>query len=194
MADGSIVLADRYELGERLGRGGMADVFRGVDRRLGRPVAVKRLKAELADDPECRSRFEREVQAAASLNHPMIAAVYDTGSEPDPVTGLEIPYLVMELVDGSTLRSILDDGPRPTPARALELVTGVLSALDHAHHTGIVHRDIKPANVMVTGAGAVKVMDFGIAGSFGGDAEHPKPHRSRAPPISGPRAGPGCSG
>ena len=154
---------DRYVLGDLLGRGGMAEVRRAVDRRLGRPVAVKQLRADLATDPTFQARFRREAQSAAGLNHPTIVAVYDTGEETDPVTGISIPYIVMELVEGPTLRDVLRDGRKILPERALELTQGVLDALSYSHKAGIIHRDIKPANVMLTPTGGVKVMDFGIA-------------------------------
>ncbi|MFX4273411.1 Stk1 family PASTA domain-containing Ser/Thr kinase [Propionibacteriaceae bacterium Y1685] len=156
-------VGDRYELGDLLGRGGMAEVRRAIDTRLGRPVAVKQLRADLAGDPTFQARFRREAQSAAGLNHPNIVSVYDTGEEPDPRTGVMVPYIVMELVDGVTLRDILRDGRRLLPERAMELASGVLDALSYSHKAGIVHRDIKPANVMLTPAGDVKVMDFGIA-------------------------------
>jgi eukaryotic-like serine/threonine-protein kinase len=157
------MVGGRYELGELLGRGGMAEVRRAVDQRLGRSVAVKQLRADLATDPTFQARFRREAQSAAGLNHPTIVAVYDTGEELDPLTGVAIPYIVMELVEGPTLRDILKDGRKILPERALELTQGVLDALSYSHKAGIVHRDIKPANVMLTSSGSVKVMDFGIA-------------------------------
>jgi serine/threonine-protein kinase len=141
----------------------MAEVRRAVDQRLGRAVAVKQLRADFATDPTFQARFRREAQSAAGLNHPTIVAVYDTGEETDPLTGVSIPYIVMELVEGSTLRDVLKDGRKILPERALELTQGVLDALSYSHKAGIVHRDIKPANVMLTSGGAVKVMDFGIA-------------------------------
>jgi eukaryotic-like serine/threonine-protein kinase len=158
-----VVVGGRYELGELLGRGGMAEVRNAIDNRLGRPVAVKQLRADLAVDPTFQARFRREAQSAAGLNHPMIVAVYDTGEEPDPTTGIPIPYIVMELVEGTTLREVLRDGRKILPERALELTAGVLDALAYSHKAGIIHRDIKPANVMLTPSGGVKVMDFGIA-------------------------------
>jgi eukaryotic-like serine/threonine-protein kinase len=157
------MVGGRYELGELLGRGGMAEVRRAVDQRLGRSVAVKQLRADLATDSTFQARFRREAQSAAGLNHPTIVAVYDTGEEIDPVTGVSVPYIVMELVDGPTLRDVLKDGRKILPERALELTQGVLDALSYSHKAGIVHRDIKPANVMLTPNGGVKVMDFGIA-------------------------------
>jgi serine/threonine-protein kinase len=157
------VVGGRYELGNALGRGGMAEVRRAVDTRLGRSVAVKQLRSDLAGDPTFQARFRREAQSAAGLNHPTIVAVYDTGEETDAITGVSVPYIVMELVDGPTLRDVLRDGRKILPERALELTQGVLDALSYSHKAGIVHRDIKPANVMLTPTGGVKVMDFGIA-------------------------------
>ncbi|SDD18473.1 Stk1 family PASTA domain-containing Ser/Thr kinase [Auraticoccus monumenti] len=157
------LLGDRYELGEPLGRGGMAEVRRATDTRLNRQVAVKRLRADLAADPTFQARFRREAQSAAGLNHPNIVAVYDTGEDFDDRAGIAIPYIVMELVEGSTLRDVLRDGRKIMPERALEIMQGVLEALSYSHRAGIVHRDIKPANVMLTPSGTIKVMDFGIA-------------------------------
>ncbi len=158
-------LGDRYELGEPLGRGGMAEVLEGRDLRLGRRVAVKILRPDLAKDPSFQSRFRREAQSAASLNHPNIVAVYDTGEDilGDESASSVVPYIVMEYVDGQTLRQLLASGRRLLPERALEITAGILAALDYSHRHGIVHRDIKPANVMLTRTGDVKVMDFGIA-------------------------------
>ncbi len=154
----------RYELGELLGRGGMAEVRKGTDIRLGRIVAIKRLRTDLASDATFQARFRREAQSAASLNHPAIAAVYDTGEEMSTDgTDVSQPYIVMEYVAGRTLRDIVREGRKILPERALEITSGVLSALDYSHRAGIIHRDIKPGNVMLTPAGDVKVMDFGIA-------------------------------
>jgi eukaryotic-like serine/threonine-protein kinase len=155
------LLGGRYELDGIVGRGGMAEVFRARDIRLDRVVAVKTLREDLARDATFQARFRREAQSAASLNHPSIVAVYDTGedmSEPS-----HVPYIVMEYVDGRTLRDLLRDDRRLLPERALEITDGVLRALDYSHRHGIVHRDIKPGNVMLTRTGEVKVMDFGIA-------------------------------
>jgi len=157
------VLADRYEVGEVLGRGGMATVRRARDQRLNRDVAVKELRIDLASDATFQERFRREAQAAAGLNHPNIVSVFDTGEQFDPASGVHVPYIVMELVQGRTLRDILRDGRPILPRRAFEFTLGVLDALSYSHKAGIVHRDIKPANVMITTSGAVKVMDFGIA-------------------------------
>ncbi|MCZ4511361.1 Stk1 family PASTA domain-containing Ser/Thr kinase [Streptomyces sp. ActVer] len=158
-------LGGRYELGHVLGRGGMAEVHLAHDTRLGRTVAVKTLRADLARDPSFQARFRREAQSAASLNHPAIVAVYDTGE--DYIEGISIPYIVMEYVDGSTLRELLHSGRKLLPERAMEMTIGILQALEYSHRNGIVHRDIKPANVMLTRNGQVKVMDFGIARAMG---------------------------
>jgi eukaryotic-like serine/threonine-protein kinase len=155
------LLGGRYELDGIVGRGGMAEVFRARDIRLDRIVAVKTLRDDLARDQTFQARFRREAQSAASLNHPSIVAVYDTGE--DMVGPTPVPYIVMEYVDGRTLRDLLRDDRRLLPERALEITDGVLRALDYSHRNGIVHRDIKPGNVMLTRAGDVKVMDFGIA-------------------------------
>jgi eukaryotic-like serine/threonine-protein kinase len=155
------LLGDRYELEGVIGRGGMAEVYRARDLRLDRIVAIKTLRPDLARDATFQARFRREAQSAASLNHPSIVAVYDTGE--DMSTGVPVPYIVMEYVDGRTVRDLLIEGHRLLPERALEIVGGVLRALEYSHQAGIVHRDIKPGNVMVTRNGDVKVMDFGIA-------------------------------
>lgn len=154
-------LGGRYELGELLGHGGMADVRKAMDLRLGRAVAVKMLRTDLARDATFQARFRREAQSAASLNAPSVVAVYDTGE--DELDGVRVPYIVMEYVEGQTLRELLRDGQRLMPNRALEITAGVLNALEYSHRQGIIHRDIKPANVMLATNGDVKVMDFGIA-------------------------------
>src|SRR5205823_7167050 len=155
------LLGGRYELDGVVGRGGMAEVYRARDIRLDRIVAIKTLRADLARDQTFQARFRREAQSAASLNHPSIVAVYDTGE--DMTSGVPVPYIVMEYVDGRTVRDLLQEGHRLLPERSLEIIDGVLRALDYSHQAGIVHRDIKPGNVMVTRNGDVKVMDFGIA-------------------------------
>ncbi len=161
---GPTLVGGRYELGELLGRGGMAEVRKGTDTRLGRAVAIKRLRTDLASDATFQARFRREAQSAASLNHPAIVSVYDTGEElATDGSGIAQPYIVMEFVAGRTLRDILREGRKILPERALEITSGVLSALDYSHRAGIIHRDIKPGNVMLTPSGDVKVMDFGIA-------------------------------
>ena len=158
------VLNGRYEVGELIGRGGMADVYLGRDIRLGRTVAIKVLRPDLARDPLFQSRFRREAQAVAGLNHPSVVSVYDTGDQESASTrdDVRLPYIVMEYVPGRTLRDLLKAGEL-TIEKSVDYVLGVLAALDYSHRSGIVHRDIKPANVMVTADGGVKVMDFGIA-------------------------------
>ncbi|MCO6007382.1 Stk1 family PASTA domain-containing Ser/Thr kinase [Actinoallomurus purpureus] len=155
------LLGGRYELDGVIGRGGMAEVYRARDLRLDRIVAIKTLRADLARDPTFQARFGREAQSAASLNHPSVIAVYDTGE--DVIDGNPVPYIVMEYVEGRTLRDVLRDEQKLSPERAMEMTDGILRALDYSHRGGIVHRDIKPANVMLTPSGEVKVMDFGIA-------------------------------
>ena len=155
------ILANRYEIGELIGAGGMADVFEGRDTRLSRPVAIKILRSDLARDPAFLARFRREAQAAAGLNHPAIVSVYDTGEEATE-TGV-LPYIVMEQVNGKTIREVIRSGERLPFGRAMAVTRGILEALEYSHRNGIVHRDIKPANVMLTPGGDVKVMDFGIA-------------------------------
>ncbi|OLR95538.1 Stk1 family PASTA domain-containing Ser/Thr kinase [Actinokineospora bangkokensis] len=155
------LLSNRYEIGDAIGYGGMSEVHLGRDVRLGREVAVKVLRADLARDPQFQERFRREAQNAAALNHPAIVAVYDTGET--RIDSGPLPYIVMEYVDGRTLRDIVKtEGPLPGQ-RAMEIMADVCAALDFSHRHGIVHRDVKPANVMITKTGAVKVMDFGIA-------------------------------
>ncbi|MEU6418502.1 protein kinase domain-containing protein [Streptomyces spiralis] len=164
--NGGLVGDGRYRLTRRLGRGGMAEVFAAEDVRLGRTVAVKLLRADLAEDPVSKARFTREAQSVAGLNHHAIVAVYDSGE--DMVGGQSVPYIVMELVEGRTIRDLLLNAEAPGPEQALIIVSGVLEALAYSHQHGIVHRDIKPANVIITDNGAVKVMDFGIARALHG--------------------------
>ncbi|MDQ0029779.1 serine/threonine-protein kinase [Arthrobacter bambusae] len=160
------VLNGRYELGDLLGRGGMADVYKGIDTVLGRTVAVKLLRADLARDPQFHARFKREAQAVAALNHSSIVAIYDTGEytvSGGPGDDVRVPYIVMEYVSGRTVRDLIRAKELDID-QAIEFTLGVLAALEYSHKAGIVHRDIKPANVMVTGeSNDVKVMDFGIA-------------------------------
>ena len=156
------LVGGRYELGDLIGYGGMAEVHRGRDVRLGRDVAIKVLRADLSRDPSFLNRFRREAQSAAGLNHPSIVSVYDTGEDVG-AEGTTQPYIVMEYVEGRTLRDILKTEGRLPPRRAMEIVADVSAALDFSHRAGLVHRDVKPANVMITHSGAVKVMDFGIA-------------------------------
>ena len=160
------LLGGRYQVGELIGRGGMAEVHAGHDTRLGRTVAIKILRSDLARDPAFLSRFRREAQSAAGLNHPAIVAVYDSGEDEDVETGgapVALPYIVMEYVEGHTLRDILNSERVLGPDDAARVTEAILDALSYSHRMGIVHRDIKPGNVMLTPAGAVKVMDFGIA-------------------------------
>ncbi|TNM69025.1 Stk1 family PASTA domain-containing Ser/Thr kinase [Streptomyces sp. NP160] len=168
MTGAARVLGDRYEVSELLGRGGMAEVHAGRDQRLGRRVAIKLLRSDMARDPVFQARFRREAQSTAGLNHPAIVSVYDTGEDVSTESGgaqVRTPYIVMEYVEGRTVRDLLDDagGAGLGTQRAVEITAGVLTALQAAHDAGIVHRDVKPANVMVTPSGAIKVMDFGIA-------------------------------
>jgi len=157
------VLSDRYELKEQLGAGGMAEVYLGKDRVLGRTVAVKTLLAQYGGDPHFIERFRREAQHAAALNHPNVVSVYDTGSDDGT------HYIVMEYVEGKTLRDVIrEEGPL-LPERVAEIGAEVCAGLAFAHSHGIVHRDIKPANIMINTAGAVKVTDFGIARAVSGD-------------------------
>ncbi len=159
------VLSGRYRIDEPIGRGGMASVFRGYDLTLGRDVAIKILDRELADDNAFRTRFRLEAQAASRMAHPTIVRVYDAGEDsltsPDG-TVRPVPYIVMELVKGRLLKDIIAAGP-VSVTDAVRYVDGILEALEYSHRAGVVHRDIKPGNVMVTDAGQVKVMDFGIA-------------------------------
>ena len=160
------LLGGRYEVGDLLGRGGMAEVHHGYDTRLSRPVAIKMLRSDLARDSSLLNRFRREAQSAAGLNHASIVAVYDSGE--DHVTDIgetprTIPYIVMEYVEGQTLRQLLGEHSPLDPAHAARITEGILDALAYSHRMGIVHRDIKPANVMIGKHGEIKVMDFGIA-------------------------------
>lgn len=165
VAQGVRTLAGRYELGELIGRGGMADVHVGMDTRLGRRVAIKLLKPSLANDPAFRTRFRREAQDAAKMAHPTIVRIFDAGEETvRELSGAEtlVPFIVMEYVDGRLLKDILAEGP-VEPAEAARVISQVLTALEYSHRAGVIHRDIKPGNIMITASGQVKVMDFGIA-------------------------------
>jgi serine/threonine-protein kinase len=189
------LLGGRYQVGELLGYGGMAEVHRGRDLRLGRDVAIKTLRNDLARDQTFQLRFRREAQNAASLNHPAIVAVYDTGEERGPA-GEELPYIVMEFVNGRTLKEVLTAEGRLMPRRALEIVADICAAIEFSHRHGIIHRDIKPGNVMLTQTGQIKVMDFGIARALAsgastmtqtsaviGTAQYLSPEQARGEPV-----------
>src|SRR3954447_16820242 len=190
MSPTSRVFANRYELGEEIGRGGMADVFLAHDRLLDRRVAVKVLLPEFASDAISVERFRREAQAAAGLNHPHIVAVYDWGEEDDT------SFIVMEYVPGQTLREILQAHVRLGPTDAARIAAEIADALSFAHAHGVVHRDVKPGNVLITPQGDVKVTDFGIArsetsepltktGAVLGTATYFSPEQAQGFPLDG---------
>jgi serine/threonine-protein kinase len=160
-----VVINARYELGRRIGRGGMAEVFVARDRLLDRPVAVKILFAEYAKDPLFVERFRREAMSAASLNHPNIVGVYDWGQVDTTY------YIAMEYVQGRTLADILQKHERLSVLQACDIALDIAAALSSAHTAGVAHRDIKPANVIVSATGHVKVADFGIARAIGAAVE-----------------------
>lgn len=165
MTEDRRVLAGRYQLGELIARGGMSEVHKGLDSRLGRTVAIKLLKPSLALDPTFRMRFRQEAQAAARMAHPTIVRVFDAGEETvRDASGHEIqaPFIIMEYVDGTPLNELIARGPLPM-AQAMSIAAGILTALEYSHRAGVVHRDIKPGNVLITRTGQVKVTDFGIA-------------------------------
>jgi serine/threonine protein kinase len=159
------IIAGRYTLGNLIGRGGMADVYEGVDNRLGRTVAIKMLKSDLANDPAFEARFRQEAQASARMAHPTIVRVYDAGEETNIDSNgnqRKYPFIVMEFVKGKLLRELLHER-RLTLQETLDYTVGVLTALEFSHRAGVIHRDIKSANIMINEAGQIKVMDFGIA-------------------------------
>jgi eukaryotic-like serine/threonine-protein kinase len=156
------VLAGRYLLRERFACGGAGEVWRATDKVLQRPVAVKLLRPEFAGDPEARARFRAEARNASCLSHPAVAAVYDYGEDDSP----DVPFLVMELVDGSSLAEVLAVGSLD-PARTAAVIGQVAAGLQAAHSAGVVHRDVKPANVLISRDGRVKIADFGIASAVG---------------------------
>jgi beta-lactam-binding protein with PASTA domain/predicted Ser/Thr protein kinase len=165
VTDGRRLLAGRYLVGDVIGRGGMADVYRGEDTKLGRTVAIKILKAQLALDPAFRTRFRQEAQAASRMAHPTIVRVFDAGEETitrDDGDVVREPFIVMEFVEGRLLKDMIAEGPLGAKV-ATDIAAGILTALEYSHRAGVVHRDIKPGNVMITPDDKVKVMDFGIA-------------------------------
>lgn len=165
MNENERLIAGRYRLGNLVGRGGMAEVFEGYDTRLGRTIAIKLLKSDLANDAGFESKFRQEAQASARMAHPTIVRVYDAGEEESVDENGQIrktPFIVMELVRGQLLREVIHQG-RVETSRAIKYVSGILTALEVSHTAGVVHRDIKPANVMIGEGDSVKVMDFGIA-------------------------------
>ena len=193
------VLADRYELGELIGRGGMAEVYLGRDTRLDRKVAIKLLKSNLAENEKFRTRFRQEAQSAARMSHPTVVRVFDAGEEVTVVDGVEriVPYIVIEYVDGRLLSDIIAEGPLPE-AEAVRITKGILTALEYSHRAGVIHCDIKPGNVMLTPGGQIKVMDFGIAravsestmaagetGTILGTAQYFSPEQARGDSIDG---------
>ncbi|MBP6686010.1 MAG: Stk1 family PASTA domain-containing Ser/Thr kinase, partial [Leucobacter sp.] len=163
-AGNSRVLAGRYAIGEFIGQGGMATVYRGTDIKLGRQVAIKVMKSELSNDESFRSRFRQEAQSASRMAHPTVVRVFDAGD--DLIQTAEgakrLPFIVMEYVEGTNLRQFIEENEL-SQTEAARIVESVLTALEYSHRAGIVHRDIKPANIMITKSGQVKVMDFGIA-------------------------------
>lgn len=165
MSENQRVIADRYEVGALIGRGGMADVYEGTDTRLGRTVAIKLLKSDLVNDPSFEARFRQEAQASARMAHPTIVRVYDAGEDEsfdNHGEKVRRPFIVMEYVKGKLLRDLMHER-RLIQSEAIDYAAGVLTALEISHRAGIIHRDIKSANIMITDAGQVKVMDFGIA-------------------------------
>jgi serine/threonine-protein kinase len=165
LSDQKRLIADRYEVGELIGRGGMADVYEGTDTRLGRKVAIKLLKADLASDPSFEVKFRQEAQNSARMTHPTIVRVYDTGEEESiDANGnhRRTPFIIMEFVKGTVLRDLMFARKLTIP-ESVGYAEGILTALEFSHRAGIIHRDIKSANIMITDTGAVKVMDFGIA-------------------------------
>ena len=165
MINNERLIAGRYRIGSLVGRGGMAEVYEGYDTRLGRTVAIKLLKSDLANDPSFEEKFRGEAQASARMAHPSIVRIYDAGEEETTDSNgnlVKTPFIIMELVKGKLLREIIHAG-QVDIEKAIRYVTGILSALEVSHRSGVIHRDIKPANVMISENDAVKVMDFGIA-------------------------------
>jgi len=165
------VLDRRYEIVARIARGGMATVYEAYDRRLDRTVAIKIMHAGMGDDEAFAARFVREARAAAQLAHPNVVAVYDQGTESIPGHGT-VPFLVMELVRGHTLRDVINAQAPMPPARAIAYLEPVVAALSAAHRAGLVHRDVKPENVLIAGDGTMKVADFGLARAVSAHTQH----------------------
>ena len=200
MTNEARVLSGRYRVDELIGRGGMATVYRGYDLTLGRAVAIKVLRRDLARDSTFRTRFRLEAQAASRMANPTIVRVYDAGEDTETDADGSthpVPFIVMELVHGSLLKDVISAGPVPV-ADAVRYVDGILEALEYSHRAGVVHRDIKPGNVMVTSAGQVKVMDFGIARAVSdssstvaettailGTASYFSPEQAKGEPVDG---------
>lgn len=165
MINNERLIAGRYRIGSLVGRGGMAEVYEGYDTRLGRTVAIKLLKSDLANDPSFEEKFRGEAQASAHMAHPSIVRIYDAGEEETTDSNgnlVKTPFIIMELVKGKLLREVIHAGQVDID-KAIKYVIGILSALEVSHRSGVIHRDIKPANVMISENEAVKVMDFGIA-------------------------------
>ncbi len=191
MSEQPVVLGGRYRVERELGRGGMAKVYLGTDTVLGRPVAIKLLAPQFADDLSFVQRFRREAQAAARLSNPNVVAVFDTGADDG------VHFIVMEYVEGRTLADYLAGGGRIMPDRAIEIGASVAAALSAAHAQGVIHRDIKPGNIMLTPAGQVKVADFGIArmtttadtvaqtAAVLGTASYLSPEQAQGQPVDG---------
>ena len=158
------ILAGRYAIGDFIGQGGMATVYRGTDTKLGRQVAIKVMKSDLAGDEQFRERFRQEAHSASRMAHPTVVRVFDAGDDLIQTAdgAKRLPFIVMEYVEGTNLRQLVSQGGL-SQSEACRVVDSVLTALEYSHRAGIVHRDIKPANIMITSTGQVKVMDFGIA-------------------------------
>jgi serine/threonine protein kinase len=194
------LIAGRYRLGKLVGRGGMAEVFEGYDTRLGRTVAIKLLKSDLANDESFEAKFRQEAQASARMAHPTIVRVYDAGEEEtqdENGNTKKTPFIVMEFVKGRLLRELIHDGEIEL-GRSIKFVNGILTALEVSHRAGVVHRDIKPANVMIGEGDSIKVMDFGIAravsdnsatqaatGGIIGTAQYFSPEQARGDAVDG---------